>query len=274
MQSHPQPLDTIHTMKTTDITRALRNATTPASRLAAWQAIPAPARLHRFREDIAKPYRQGETLATIRASRLASTGPELSSLEAEKPLLWLSGDRDPECLDAFPGRDFLDHRGWFSDNFEDETLETYAVRLRRFPRLLFYGVRDSMSGGIRVHLSEWEEIDFSECESEYHTGDTIRDAAKDLVRSYDSTTEDESEDSREYYERDQKERDLDDAKESLAALRQSIRALCRELRALCPGALPAQFPAAASAVRASLARMMDERRETMETAARLRAELA
>jgi len=261
-------------MKTDDITRATRNASTPAARLAAWQALPLPARLRKLREDLAKPYKQGETLATVRASRIASAGPELSSPEAENPLLWLSGNRDPECLDAFPGRDFLDHRGWFSDTFESETLETYAVQLRRFPRLLFYGVKDSMSGDIRVHLSEWEEIDFSECESDYHTADAIRDAAKALVRSYESTTKREAEESREYYERDQKERDLDDAKQELAALRQSIRTLCRELKALCPGALPAQFPAAASAVRASLARMLDERRETMETAARLREELA
>lgn len=261
-------------MTTTDITHALRNASSPAARLAAWQSAPTVRRLRELREEMVKPYNKGETLATLRKSRLTSAGPELSSPEAERSYLWLSGESDPECLDLIQGRKFLDHRGWFVDEYQDDTLETCAVFLCRFPRLVFYGVRDSSEGGIRVNLDDWQEIGFSDCEAEYHARDARKDAAKEIIRSCDSSTQREAEDSIEYFRKDRMGIELEETKEILSALRQSIRALCRELKALCPSTLATEYPATSSAVRASLKRMLSERREAMETAATLRESIA
>lgn len=255
-------------MKTSHILSALHNATTPAARLAAWQNRHTANR--RKTLESAAP---GEKLS-LRRSIINSTGPELSAPEAEKPLLWLSRESDPEVLETYAGRDCgLDHRGWYSDNYQDETLETYAVRLKRFPRLLFYAVKDSCNGDFRVHLDEWEEIDFSECESDYQAQDAIQDAAKSLVRSYDSTTQREAEESQEYYRRDQVERDMEENKETLATLRGEIRALAHELKALCPSALAIDYPAAGKALRDGLKTLLRERRELMATNARLAASL-
>lgn len=256
-------------MNTKNIVSAFRNASSPAAKLAAWQNRP----MFRRRESLASYYVKTASLTERRKARLSSQGPELSSPEAEHPLLWCK-ESSPEILDAFAGRDHgLDHRGCYTDNYEEETLETYAIRLARFPHLLFYGVRDSMNGDFRVHLDEWEEIDFSECESEYHVDDAIGDAARQLVRSNDSTTEIEAEESREFYRKDQVERDMEENRETLKGLRSEIRALAHELKTLCPSSLAIDYPAAGKALRDSLRGLLADRRELMETNSKLAASL-
>lgn len=262
-------------MKTADITRALRNATSPQARLARWQSRPLSARLATLREHAAPGYpcrpcnsppvmtRADWKRALMNDPAFTSGGPELSSLEADHPLLWVS-ENSPEVMDYFAGRDFLDHRGWYADQWQDETLETYAVRLARFPRLLFYAVKDSCNGDLRVSLEDWEEIDFSECESDYDTQSAIEDCAKEVIRSNDSITEREAEDSREYYEREDKARQIEENKETLAGLRGEIRALAHELKTLCPSPMATDFPAAASALRSSLKSLLADRRELMQ----------
>lgn len=255
-------------MKTENIVSAFRNASSPAARLAAWQNRP----LFRRRDSLASYYDKTADLATRRKARLHASSPELSAPDAEHPLLWCSKD-SPEIQDAFPGRDFLNHRGWYSDNYEEETLETYAIRLARFPRLLFYGVKDSCNGDFRIRLDEWEEIDFSEVDSEWRVGDAIQDAARSLVRSYDSTTEREAEESREFYRKDQVERDMGENRETLKSLRHEIRTLAHELKTLCPSHLASEYPAAGKALRDSLWGLLADRRELMETNSKLAAEL-
>lgn len=266
-------------MKTTDITRALRNASRPAARLAKWQAPgyggrpSLSARLAGLREYLAKPYHAGENLATARKAQIDATGPELSSPDAEKPLLWLSGTKDPALQDWTAGRDFLNHRGWYVDQYQDETLETYAVTLKSFPRRVFYAVKGSCNGDLRVELSDWEEIDFSECGSDYQAADARREAAKEIIRSNDSSTQREAENSQEYYRKDQVERDIEENKETLATLRGEIRALAHELKTLCPSALAMDYPAAGKAVIASLRSLLSERRELMAENVKLAASL-
>jgi hypothetical protein len=167
------------------------------------------------------------------------------------------------------------HSGWYTDDeIQDETIRPAVVELVRFPGILFAATIESMGGMVSVDLSTWEAVDFTDCRDDYDAGTARHDTASSVIESADSIAQGLAEDEREYQAKWRKENDLEMALVTLAALRQSIRTLCKELKALCPGALPAQFPAAASAVRASLARMLDERRETMETAARLREELA
>lgn len=254
-------------MKTQYITATLRNASRPAAKLAAWQSRPAPRRLREIRDYLAKPWHAGETIAQARKSLIDSQGPELSSPEAERPLLWLSGEQDPEVMESYAGRKWLDHRGWFADTFEDSTLEAYAVRLNRFPCLMFYAVKSE--SGLRVELSDWEEIDFSD----YNASDAIATSAREVIRSNDSSTEREAEESREYYERDQTETLIESNRETLASLRDSIRRLAHELKSLCPSPLVSQYPAAAQAVRHSLKSLLAERRDLMAENSKLAASL-
>jgi hypothetical protein len=251
-------------MKTKNIEAAFRNAATPAACLAAWQAKPSPCRLAEIRARIAAPYGGNPTFAEARRALIDGQGPELSSPEAKNPLLWVS-ERSPEVLATYAGRDFLNHRGWYTedDGLSGETLETYAVQLARFPRLMFYAVVDSMNGDLRVMLEDWEEIDYSDACSDYQAGDCIAEAARQVVRSNDSSTEREAEESREYYRKDQAERDIAENRETLAALRSEIRDLCRELKALCPSPLAGTYPAAAKAIRRALGDLLADRRRLM-----------
>lgn len=261
-------------MQTKHIETALRAATSPAAKLAAWQAKPAPRRLSEIRAHREKSYYAGETLAQSRAACIASQGPELSSPENPEPILWVS-DRSPEVLDAFPGRDFLDHCGWYTmeDGMDGETFETYAVQLARFPGIMFYALKDSCNDDLRVMLADWEEIDFSDAESEYQAGDCITEAARSVVRSNDSSTEREAEDAREFYRKDQAERDIAENRETLAGLRSEIRDLCRELKTLCPSPMAGEYPAAGKALRRALAGLLSDRRELMDRNSELSAAL-
>jgi len=255
-------------MKTKYILAAFRNACTPAARLAAWQN----KHLRNRRQSLTDYYEKDASLAERRTARISSSGPELSAPEPENPLLWTHADM-AEVLEAFPGKTFLSHRGWYSDNFENETLETYAVRLTRFPRLMFYAVLDSCNGDFRIALDEWEEIDFSECESEYDAMEAIRDAAKSVIRANDSTTENEAEESREFYRKEEVKFDIAENKETLKTLRSEIRELAHELKALCPSSLTLEYPAAGKALRDGLKALLRDRRELMATNAELSASL-
>jgi hypothetical protein len=257
-------------MKTKNIEAAFRNAATPAALLAAWQPPrwgqrPIAGKLAQIRERMAAPYGGKPSLAEARRALIDGQDPELSSPEAESPILWVS-EGSPEVLATYAGRDFLNHRGWYTmeDGMDGETYETYAVQLARFPCLMFYAVKDSCNDDLRVMLEDWEEIDYSDAESDYQAGDCIAEAARSVVRSNDSSTEREAEESREYYRKDQVERDIEENRETLAGLRGEIRELCRELKALCPSPLAGTYPAAAKAIRRALADLLADRRRLMD----------
>ena len=266
-------------MKTKYIIAALRNASTPAARLARWQSptygtrSPLSRNLAALRDYLANTYHSGETLASARRALIASKGPGLSSPCAESPLLW-TNEQGPEILETYTGRDCgLDHRGWYSDDFQEENLETCAVRLARFPHLLFYAVKDSCNDDLRIHLDEWEEIDFSDVASDYQAEDAVKDSARALIRSNDSTTQREAEESQEFYRKDRAEQDIAENKETLAGLRQEIRALAHELKTLCQSSASDLYPVAARAVRRSLQTLLAERRELMAENEKLAASL-
>lgn len=257
-------------MKTKNIEAAFRNAATPAACLAAWQSPlwgqrPIAGKLAQIRESMAAPYGGNPTLAEARRALIAAQCPELSGPEAESPILWVS-ERSPEVLATYAGRDFLNHRGWYTmdDGMDGETYETYAVQLARFPGLMFYAVKDSCNGDLRVMLEDWEEIDFSDAGCDYHADEARSEAARSVVRSNDRTTEREAGESRDYYRKDQAERDIEENRETLAALRSEIRDLCRELKALCPSTLAGTYPAAAKAVRRALGDLLADRRRLMD----------
>ncbi len=249
-----------NTMKytTTNIVRALRNSTTPAACLAAWQNNGTRRNLAALRKNQSETYNMPE----LRAQRLRYTaGPEMSSPKADAPLLWLTGESDPEIRNYWAGRKFLNHRGWYAmdDDFND-TIETYAVRLRRFPHLIFYATMGPTEDSFCLHLDEWEEIDFSDCQSEYDAEIAVEDAARSLIRSYDSTTERNAEEQREFYEKDKREREIEENREELKEIRKDARSLITELRELCP-TLGGKYPAAQEALQKALRGLLRERRD-------------
>ena len=257
-------------MKTHDITRALRALTTPAARLAAWHGHSLSTRRRILAERMAAKYNPAATLADARRNELKTTGPELSAPESEEPYLRTS-EQSREVLDFWEGRQFLDHHGWYTmdENFH-YTFETCAVRLEAFPRLVFYAVRNSMGNGdLRVHLDDWEEVDFSDAGCDYHARECVAECARSVIRSCDSSTARQAEEAREFYRKDQAEREIEENRETLAALRGEIRALVRELKTLCPSPMAAGYPAAGKALRLALRRLLGERSDLMNTNARL-----
>jgi hypothetical protein len=252
-------------MKTDDIARALRNRTSPAATLARWQSIRPAARLSTIRNRNPASI----TLAARRAYAMQhdNGSPELSAPNSAAPFLWFDGTSSPEILHAYPGRDFLRYRGWFTDDDQSETIEAYAVILADFPHLIFEAIRESVSDGIRIDLSTASTIDYSEAESDYDASEARRDAARDAIRSADSTAEREAESEREHQARAQAEQELEEARADLAAIRADFRNLCHELREICSGPMPTIYPAAADAIRAQVRALISRRSETLDTIA-------
>lgn len=236
-------------METKHIIAAYRNAASPAAQLS--------ARLNR-------------PLAVRRAKQYAAPI-ELSAADCENQWLWLD-DKSPEILETFAGRIALDHCGWYQDIFYG-TLETYAVRLARFPRLIFYAVRASYGEDLRVDLAAWDEIDFAGRECERHAADAIEDAGRDLIRSNDRKTEREAEDNREFDRAENVRNQIGENAEELKTLRREIRDLCGELKNLCPSGLATLYPSTAKAVRKSLESLLQIRRELMAENAGLSASI-
>ena len=252
-------------MTTQNILDTFRNAEKHATKLASWQSQPLAKRLKALKAEIACQYSTPKTLAEAFKAKISRNCPELSSPEVKNPLLWVS-DNSPEVLEYYQGRAFLEHQGWFTDDdCQDETLETYAIQLARFPHLLFYAVKDSCNGDFRVSLNNWEEINYSEAESDYDSSDATSDCAKEVVRCNDSSTQYEAEESREYYRKYRVEQDIAKNRETLSGLRTEIRELCHELKELCPSTIARNFPTAASACRNALSALLSERRELMES---------
>lgn len=250
-------------MKTKHIESAYRNSTTPAARLAAWQNNGTRRNLARIRAELGKSWNAGKTLAELRAERLHYTGPEMSSPDSDTPLLWLAGENDPEILQFWEGRTYLRHRGWFTmDEDCGDTLETCAVRLARYPHLIFYVTRDNGGDALCCHLAEFELIDYSQTRSDYQADDARYYAAREIIRSNDPTTARAAKESRDYYEADQKEQRAEQIKEELQGIRDDARRLIGELRELCPTL--GNFPTVAATLRAALRRMMTERNNLIE----------
>jgi hypothetical protein len=260
------------TPRPTDIHRALTNQCSHAAALARWQARRAPAQLAALRQ--LQSY-AGETLAARRAHQLTQrdTGPELSTADAEPLILWTNEDA-PQVLKFWRGRDFLRHRGYYCDEHEHDTIEAAAVILADFPGLIFEAVRHSDSDGLRVDLNSAEPIDYTEAGSDWNASEARADAAREAIRSADSTARRMAEDEREHNEQWQHEQDLEQARGELDQNRAAFRRLAAELRPLCKSALATAYPAAADAIRAQLAAILRDRRDILQTIAEHKTALA
>ena len=283
-------------MKTKHIVSALRAAATPAARLAAWQAVPIRKRLEALRARLAPggcTYACNVPMpANPRDAKLADWRRALihdpAFYLASVPDVYTSADggaawtfesfdsrevrrawdcKDREC------RTWLDHTGWYTDEFQSETIRAAVVELARFPGILFAATVESCGGMISVDLTTWETVDFSDCGSDYDAEDSRRETARSVMRYADSTAESLAEDEREYQRKWRIENDISENRETLKTLRGEIRALARELKRLCPSPLAGEYPAAASAVRGKLSGMLRERAELFAANQKLAAEL-
>lgn len=275
-------------MKTADITRALRNSATPAARLASWQSLPIAKRLAAIKERLAPgnctyacnvPMPANPRDATIADWRRALIHDPAFYL-APVPHVWESENgreahlslhglndsrilREWDCKEL-PARRWLDHTGWYTDEFSGDTIRPAVVELTRFPGILFAATIDSCAGMVSVDLTTWEAVDFSDCESDYDADSAREETAQNVMRSANSIAENLAEDEREYQRKWRIENDIEENRETLKSLRQSIRALAGELKSLCPSPMAGSYPAAAAALRQSLARMLGERSRIME----------
>ena len=249
-------------MTTTDITRALRNRATHAATLARWQSRRPAAQLATLRK---LPSYAGRTLAERRAYAMQhNQTPELSAQDSA-PVLWIDDlDRSPEILRHWQGREFLRHSGWYTDDYQDETLEAYAVQLADFPGLIFEATRDSMSGTVRVYLDYFHAIDYRDSDCDYNAAEMRADTARDAIRSADSTAEREAEKDRDYQAEEDRKRQAEEARDDLKRNRATVRALIADLRELCPTDLPTTYPAAAAAVKRQLADLLKDRSDLFD----------
>lgn len=136
------------------------------------------------------------------------------------------------------------HCGWFADHHQDELIIGAVVQLPAVNGNPQYYAATYCDGcdGITVYLDHWSN------------------EPEDCAYRADQCAEREAEESREYYAKDQAERDIEQAREDIHATNAAALALIREIKAA-----GATFsPAICAALRDRLAGYMDERRRQFE----------
>jgi hypothetical protein len=203
---------------------------THARALAAWQALPLKLR----REALASYSAPGHpcrpaslpahpTLADWRRALIQDPAFQLASL----PVSYDGGrtlhlDRDHKELadchnDTRPRRPF----GYYCDQWQDETYSPRAVELKSCPGHVFPAYLDSGSGQLAVDLSDPCPIVYAGSVDDYDAQEARRGAIAAALRHAHSYAENAAEESREYYEQEERNRRRDEEiPAELAKLRQ------------------------------------------------------
>ena len=111
---------------------------------------------------------------------------------------------------------FINHKGWYTDPFQDETYRgaVWQLPARAGAEQYVHGYEDSINKGSAL-------IDF-----------TLTDDKKDAAIWADSMAQYEAEEAVEFYAKAQAEQDIEEAKEEIGANRKEIKRLLAERKAL------------------------------------------
>ena len=277
-----------HNLKTSDIIRALRNRITPAVKLASWQNggiyKPLQNNLSCIREELKKSWNASETLASMRRELIdqqeSANGciPEMSSPEAERPLLWLS-KYSPLVNAWVKSESVLDHNGWYCDDVCQDVIfgiavECIAVELRDYPGIFFEGtIQDEMDGSGCIDLNKPHYVDYTGCGSEWDRDDARQKARRQCIYSADQTARITANEEREYRSKESKENELAEMEETVVTLRKVICNLARELKPLCLAGKADSYPLIAQLLRNTLKSLNTKRKDALYQIANLRKEL-
>jgi len=230
----------------------LANSTTPAARLAAWQALPIRARLAAIRKYAAPGYPCRPTNIPFPAAPTAADWRRAlihdpAFMQADVPHVteqeWHSINlSSAHVRDYWRGKDLTRHAaGWYVDDFCNDVTEPYAVQLDRFPNYIFPAITDPWN--------DWVTVDIAD-----HFPNTEQ-GRLDAIHAANSWAEKWAENSREYYAKEE-------ARARLADIRAEVRELIADIRALCPAL--GERKAAASALRDALTSLLSERSKLIE----------
>jgi len=230
----------------------LANSTTPAARLAAWQALPIRARLAAIRKYAAPsypcrpaniPFPAAPTMADWRRALIHDP----AFMQADVPHVteqeWHSLNlSSAHVRDYWRGKDLTRHAaGWYVDDFCHDVTEPYAVQLDRFPDYIFPAITDPWN--------DWATVDIAD-----HFPNTEQ-GRLDAIHTANSWAEKWAENSREYYAKEE-------ASARLADIRTEVRELIADIRALCPAL--GERKAAAGALRDALQSLLSERSRLLQ----------
>jgi len=229
--------------------QSLANSTTPAARLAAWQALPIRARLAAMRKYAAPSYpcrpffQAAPTMADWRRALIHDPAFTQADIPHVHNNEWHSLNlSSAHVRDWWRGKDLSRHAaGWYVDDFCHDVTEPYAVRLDRFPDYIFPAISDPWNDCVTVDIAD-------------HFPNT--DGGRlDAIYAANRWAEKWAEDSCKYYAKEE-------ARARLADIRTEVRALIADIRALCPAL--GERKAAASALRDALTSLLSERSKLIE----------
>lgn len=128
----------------------------------------------------------------------------------------MSGDGNLPYIDYA----LVDHNGWFTDNFQDETVcgEVYQLPARDGKNQYVPALRASMDAG-----DDGATVDFH----------SITDDIREAVRDADRMAERYAEDEREYQAKESAKQRIEEIDEEIKTTRAELLTLIRELRANC-----------------------------------------
>jgi hypothetical protein len=140
----------------------------------------------------------------------------------------------------------LKHNGWYTDNFQDETVYGVVLSLRTPHGRRYYPAISSKSFDVTtVYIGDWFEGDDAECEA---------------ARRADQYAESYAEDAREHDAQFQAEQQIEEARKEIKTTRRQILDLCKEIKQA-----GKQFsPAICSALTGRVQELLHERQEAFE----------
>lgn len=149
----------------------------------------------------------------------------------------------------------IDNTGWFSTNWQDETIKGGVCKLRTSKGVFYIPVvYYSDSDGTIHYLNDMEKVDKGAEESEHET------AAGEAARSANYYSEKIAEEFREQYAIEKAEQDILEARETIHAINKKALSLLAEIKK--HGAFS---PAVCTALREKLADYLRERRAKFRT---------
>ncbi len=150
--------------------------------------------------------------------------------------MWLNSHQDAPNIRHFAHADEcarIDHRGWFADDYQDETIRgtVTVMRLGKWAYIVA-GVTYKESDGDCLYWDTIEKMPAREAWDEHgDKTEALEQAMRDIAYQADSIAERRAEEDREAWQKDQAEQAISELRDDIATARAAIRELAKEIKA-------------------------------------------
>ena len=171
-----------------------------------------------------------------RAHRRNSTHAPRFGFAPDRKYMWLDSHKDAPNIRNFAHADEcarIDHRGWFADDYQDETIRgtVTVMRLGKWAYIVA-GVTYSNCDCDSLHWDSIEKVPAREAwDDRGDKTDALEEAMRSIAYQADSIAERTAEENREAWQKDQAEQAIEGLRDDITTARIAIRTLAKEIKA-------------------------------------------